>query len=351
VTAPALEKMLVDRDATLRQALEAVDRSGLGAALLVGPDRTLVGMLTDGDARRALLGGATLDGPALPFATTAPQTVQVGSGRAHVLDLMRALRIAAVPEVDAAGRVVGVHTLSEVVGTRRLPNPAVIMAGGKGTRLGALTRSTPKPLLRVAGRSILEWLVLNLVGGGIREVHVSVNHLGEQVEEHLGDGHRLGCTVQYLREDPDRPLGTAGSLALFRAARPELDVPIVVLNGDLMVQFDAERLLAWHAEQAVDLSVAVRAYQHEVPFGVVEADDARVRAVREKPTLTMDVNAGVYAVSPAVLDLVPPDEPCSMPELIQTLLERGRPVGAWPLDSEWIDVGTPADLARAKGHL
>ena len=225
VTRHALSTVTAPPEATLRDVLEVIDSSALAVALLVDRDGVLVGLLTDGDVRRAILGGAPLAAPAQPFATASPQTVPAGSGRAKVLDLMRALRIVAVPEVDPRGRLVGLHTLSDVIGAEPLPNPAVIMAGGRGTRLGGLTRSIPKPLMEVADRSILEWIVLSLVGGGIRDIQVSVNHLAEQIEEHLGDGSRLGCQVTYLREEPDLPLGTAGSLALFRAGRPDLDVP------------------------------------------------------------------------------------------------------------------------------
>ncbi len=350
MTRAALDRVTLSRSATLRDVLETVDRSGLAVALLVEQDGSLAGLLTDGDVRRAILKGADLDVSALQFATAHPHTVQAGSGRAHVLDLMRALRISAVPEVDSGGRVTGLHTLSDVVGVAPLRNPAVIMAGGRGTRLGELTRSTPKPLVEVAGRSILEWNVLNLVGGGVRDVHVSVNHLAEQIEDHLGDGSRLGCTVTYLREHPDHPLGTAGSLSLLREIRPELDVPVVVLNGDLMVQFEPQSLLATHEARGAAVTIATRPYQHEVPFGVVETVDGLVTTIREKPTLSLTVNAGVYVVSPAALALVPAHAPCTMPELISRCIERELAVASWPLVSDWIDVGTPADLARAKGH-
>ncbi len=350
MTRHALGAATAPTSATLHDVLAVIDRSALAVALIVDDEQRLVGLLTDGDVRRALLGGAALSAAALPFATAAPQTVPAGSGRAKVLDLMRALHIAAVPEVDTSGRLVGLHTLSDVIGVEPLPNPAVIMAGGRGTRLGELARDTPKPLMEVADRSILEWIVLNLVGGGVRDLYVSVNHLADQIESHLGDGSRLGCSVTYLREDPDRPLGTAGSLALFRATRPDLAVPTLVLNGDLMFRFEPDQLLAFHDRCAATITVATRPYQHEVPFGVVETSGTSVTQVREKPSLSMNVNAGVYAVAPEALDLVEPGAPSTMPELIQTCLDKGATVAAWPLRSDWIDVGTPGDLARAKGQ-
>lgn len=270
--------------------------------------------------------------------------------RAHVLDLMRGLHIEQVPVVDGNGRVVGLQTLWDVVGQPVLPNAAVVMAGGRGTRLGALTRQTPKPLMPVAGRPIIEWILLNLVGGGIRDVFVSVNYLAEQVEAQLGDGSQLGCRVHYLREDPDLPLGTAGSLGILREQAPPAH-PVLVMNGDLMAQFDVGALLDAHAAGAAAVTVATRPYRHEVPFGVVERrPDRSIGSLAEKPVLEVEVNAGIYAVSPEALDLVPPATPSTMPDLVEQCLGKGWRVGAWTLSSDWIDVGTPRDLARAKGE-
>lgn len=346
----AISEVSLPLEATLLDALRCIDRSGVHAALIIDEAGSLAGMLTDGDVRRAILNGAALSTAALPHATTHPQTVTVGSSRAAVLDLMRALWISAVPEVDGDRRPLGLHTLSAVVGAQELPNPAVIMAGGRGSRLGALTRSVPKPLMEVAGRSILEWILLNLVGGGIRKIYISINHLGDLIVEHLGDGSRLGCEVEYLREDPAEPLGTAGSLSLLHAERPDIDLPVLVMNGDLMVQFEPRGLLGFHAARGADVTVGIRPYQHEVPFGVVDVDhDGHVAGISEKPAISMLVNAGVYVISPAVLAQVPPATPCTMPEVIDRCLLGGGKVTAWELSTDWIDVGTPADLARAKG--
>lgn len=352
MTAPDLEQACARDTASLREVMQVIDRHASSLCVLVDDERRVVGVVTDGDVRRAFLAGASVGDPALPYATTTPQVVSEGSSRALVLDLMRALRISAVPEVDSDARIVRLHTLSDVVGTERLPNVAVVMAGGPGSRLGRLTRDTPKPLMTVGGRAIIDWIVLGLVGDGIREVYVSVNHLAERVEEHLGDGSRFGCTVHYLREERDRPLGTAGSLRLLREARPDLTDPVVVMNGDLMVDYDARALLAYHAGHGASVTMGVRSYQHEVPFGVVERGaDGHVTAVAEKPTLTLEINAAVYAVEPEVVDLLPEGAPSTMPWLVEQCLARDLTVAAWAISEDWIDVGTPADLARAKGQV
>lgn len=348
--AEELHRASAPASATLRDALLVIDRSGTRVCLLVDDAGRLAGLLTDGDLRRAIIRGKSLEERAIDHATTSPHTVAAGSPRALVVDLLAALHVSAVPEVASDGTLLGLHTLSDVVGARPLPNIAVIMAGGRGSRLGDLTSDTPKPLMTVAGRSIIEWLVLGLVGDGIRDVHVSVNYLADQIEEHLGDGSRLGCSIRYLREDPDRPLGTAGSLALLRAERRDLTDPVLVMNGDLMVQFDAGDLLRTHRRTGATVTMATRSYQHEIPFGVVESEAGRVTRVSEKPTLSFDINAAVYAVAPHALDWVPEGRASGMPDLVETCLAKGEVVTAWPIGGEWIDVGTPTDLARAKGH-
>lgn len=334
-------------DSTLLEAIEVIDRGALAICCLVDAENRLQGVLTDGDIRRALIAGRPLTAPALDVATTSPHTVVAGTPRAHVLDLMNAWRVSAIPEIDAAGRVHGVHALSDVVGPTALPNTAVVMAGGKGTRLGDLTRHVPKPLMTVAGRPIIDWIILGLVGDGIRQIHVSVNHLADQIIDHLGDGDRLGAEVRYLREDPDVPLGTGGSLALIEERPSE---PLLVMNGDLMVDFDARQLLRFHQQSESRITVGVRHYSHTVPFGVVKHDDERrIQQLVEKPDLTVSINTGVYCVDPDLIDLVPRDTMSHMPDLVQLCLEGGQRVSAWELSSDWIDVGTPADLARAKG--
>ncbi|HEV7189323.1 MAG TPA: nucleotidyltransferase family protein [Blastococcus sp.] len=342
---------LLDETASLRDVMRSLDLHGHKAVVLVSRSRQLSGLMTDGDVRRALLAGAALDEVALPYASAEPTVVRAGSHRGHVLDLMRGLAIEQIPVVDESGRVVGLQTLRDVVGAPLLPNAAVVMAGGRGSRLGALTQKTPKPLMRVAGRPIIEWIILNLVSSGIRDIYVSVNYLADQIEDHLGDGTRLGCTIRYLREESHSPLGTAGSLSILREeGRPQH--AIVVMNGDLMVQFDVGDLVQAHAERSPAVTVVTRQYRHEVPFGVVERlPDQRVGALSEKPVIDLEVNAGIYVVSPEALELVPPSTPSTMPELIERCIDKGWTVSAWTLSSDWIDVGTPRDLAKAQGEV
>lgn len=337
---------VVGPDASVRDAIAAIDAGAVGLVLVVA-DGVLHGVITDGDVRRAILADTPLTDPAITIATTEPVVVDADASRAATLDVMRARRLSGVPIVDAGGRLLGLHTLSDLVGAAERANHAVIMAGGRGTRLGELTRSTPKPLLPVAGRPIIEWAILELVGSGVKTIHVSIGHLGDQIVERLEDGSALGCTIDYLQED--EPLGTAGPLALFAAAHSDVVDPVVVMNGDLMVQLDVGELLGAHTRAGSALTIGTRLYTHQVPFGVLETVNDRVVHIVEKPAMQVEVNAGIYVVAPSTLDLVPRGVASTMPDLAELAIADGRLVTTWRLRHDWMDVGTPQDLFAARG--
>jgi dTDP-glucose pyrophosphorylase len=334
---------LVPAEGSVRDGLAAVDRGAAGIALATTADDRLVGVATDGDLRRALLGGAALEDALTPFLNRDFVALSPGQTRADALDLMRARRIDAVPVVDEVGRVVALHLLHAFLDPVARPNWAVILAGGRGTRLRPLTDTTPKPMLRVAGRPILERIVLHLVGSGIHRIFLSVNYLAHVIEDHFGDGRELGASIEYLRER--EPLGTAGSLALL-PERP--GHALLVLNGDLVTSVDIATLLAFHEAGGYAATIGTRQYVHTVPFGCVERDGDRVVAIEEKPTIGREVNTGIYALAPHVIDLVQRDTPTAMPDLIERLLRAREPVGAFEVEDDWVDVGQRDQLIRAR---
>lgn len=332
-------------DGTLRHALEVIDRGAEGIALMVDAGNRLLGTITDGDVRRALLKGAALDDRIGPHARTDFASVFVNSPRAEVLDLMQARGLRHIPIIDSKGGLKGLHLLHEVIDSVPKPNWAVIMAGGKGTRLGELTRSVPKPMLKVAGRPILERLVLHLVGCGIRRIFISTNYLAGIIEDHFADGSKFGCRIDYLRENAEEPLGTGGSLSLL----PELpEHPLFVCNGDLVTQVDVGSLLHFHNEGGYVATIGMRNYAHEIPFGCLEVNEGAVTAIVEKPTVSQLINAGIYMLSPAILKRVP-RRFFPITELFETALREGAAVGAFEIVEDWIDVGHREQLKEARG--
>lgn len=326
--------------------MRQIEESGLGIALVVDEGLRLIGTMTDGDVRRALLAGANIDTPILAFIQRRFTSVGPKAGRAEVLDLMRALGLSHVPILDQEGRLVGLHSLRGLLGGATLTTPAVLLAGGLGARLQPLTARVPKPMLKVAGRPILERLVLHLVGAGIQEIYLSVNYLANVIEDHFGDGEQHGCKIQYLREE--EPLGTGGPLSLL----PKLPCePVLVMNGDLVTEVNVHELLRFHAEGEFTATLGVRPYLHQVPFGCVQIQDGCVVRLEEKPTLTQSINTGIYVISPKLLPRVP-RRFFPITRLLEQCVENGERVGAFPLENEWIDVGISDQLreAREGGH-
>lgn len=349
-----LRELTIERGQSIRGAMHCIERNELRIALMVDASGRLLGTVSDGDLRRALLAGAALDDLVDPFASDRPVTVEQDTDRAAVLDLMKARNLGQIPVIDREGRLLGIHVLQELLGSHPKPNHAVVLAGGRGTRLGGLTASVPKPMLPVAGRPILERLVLHLVGSGIRHIHLSVSYLAEQIREHFGDGSDHGCSISYLPESPDQPLGTGGPLRLLLPDQKSLASPLLVLNGDLVASFSVHGILESHARQGASMTVALREYAHDVPFGVatLDADNPEfITALDEKPRWAGQVNAGIYVVEPYLIEQIPAQVNYPITDLVQTSLERGERIVGWRLVGEWHDVGQPYDLARARGEV
>lgn len=338
-----LEASRVALSATLRDAMWALERGATEIVLVVDHDDRLIGIFTDGDIRRALLRGATLDAPVEPHVQRTFTAVSPQASRAEVIDLMRARTIGQIPIVDDAGKLVGLHLLHEIIGAEERPNWAVIMAGGQGRRLRPITEEIPKPMIRIAGRPILERVVLHLVGFGIRRIFLSVNYLGHIIEQHFGDGSRFGCQIDYLRET--KPLGTAGSLSLLPEAPT---APVLVMNGDLVTEAEIGAMLEFHATGGQRATVGVRRYSHTVPFGCVELDGERIVQMEEKPNLVRLVNAGIYVLDPALVERVAPDQELGMPTLLEQCIARDERVCAFEIQADWIDVGQRDQLRQAR---
>lgn len=343
-----LAAALLPPTATLAEALARMDAAGTGVLLVASVRRRLVGLLTDGDLRRAILAGTALDAPALPFVSRDPLTVGPDAGPDAVLELLdhgRAYAVHHIPVVAGDGAVLGLWLRSDIVRTPGTDLRAMIMAGGYGMRLRPLTDGVPKPMLPVGDRPLLELTIGRLRAAGIRHVGVATHYLAECITRHFGDGSAFGVEISYFPEE--QPLGTAGALR----ALPEDGEPLLVLNGDVLTGVNFERMLAFHRECGAALTVGVREHVMEVPYGVVDCDDTRVLGIREKPRQRYLVNAGIYLLEAGVRRFVPDDLHFDMTDLIARLLAAGRPVAAFPILEYWLDIGRPADYARAQADI
>lgn len=334
--------------ATLRETALCIDRNRRGIALVVDGDRRLQATVTDGDLRRALLAGATL-GDSLSvvmeqkraLGIKPPVTARIGVAEHETRALMLERSIRQLPLVDEGGRVAALCFLEDLA-LAPLPVSAVVMAGGFGQRLRPLTEDTPKPMLPVGDKPILEHIVDHLADAGIRDVHVTTHFQPEKIHAHFGDGSAFGVSVRYVREDV--PLGTAGALALVE--RPT--TPLLVMNGDIMTRVSFRALYAFHREHGAQMTVGTCQYEIKVPYGVVESDGARVRAIKEKPSVGFLVNAGIYLLEPTVLDLITRGERLDMTDLIDRVIASDGVVVSFPIVEYWVDVGQLGDYERAR---
>jgi dTDP-glucose pyrophosphorylase len=340
---PGLDAATVRDNQRLLDVLWALERGSLLIALVVDENDRLRGLFTDGDVRRIVLRGVPVDAPLAPHLK--PQFVSVGPdvGRAEVLELMKARDLGQIPIVNQDGKLMGLHLMRDLIGVPLRPNAAVVMAGGRGTRLLPLTERLPKPMLTVAGRPILERIILHLMSFGIRRITLAINYLGHVIEDHFGDGRALGCHIDYLRET--KPLGTGGALSLL-AERPAH--PFIVMNGDLVTQANLGAMLDFHQAGGQAGTMGIRRYTHTVPFGCVRLTGDRIVACEEKPRLEQTINTGMYVVSPELLASIPKDQDFGMPALFQKALAEGQLLRAYAFEDDWIDVGQKSELARAQ---
>lgn len=333
-------------EATLGDAIRRIDESAQQMAMVVDADDRLLGMVTDGDVRRALLRGLGMDAPVAEVMNAHPRSLPIGASRAAQIAEMQRASIRQLPLLDEGGRVVALSMLAEQLAPPRRDNLVVLMAGGLGSRLAPLTDDCPKPMLSIGNQPLLQTILENFIAEGFHRFAFSVNYLSEKVEQHFGDGSAWNVSIDYIHET--KRLGTAGALSLL-PQRP--DAPVIVMNGDLLTKVSFAQMLEFHDHYGASGTMGVRDYEFQVPYGVVATDAHRIARIEEKPIQRFFVNAGMYVLSPEALDLIPSDTFYDMPTLFSTLLENGRETAVFPVREYWLDIGHLADYQRANGEF
>ena len=345
-----IQKLIVTTTDTIHQAIVCINGNQKGIALIVDAKGFLVSTITDGDIRRATLEGLRLDASVASLMRTKvdqspPVTAPPDSSNDELLELMRRHSVQQVPLVDNSGEIVGLKTVADLLPSKASTMQAVIMAGGYGTRLHPLTEELPKPMLPLGGRPLLQYTLDKLKQAEIKRVHISTHYLSEKIMEHFGDGKSEGLDIQYV--DEDHPLGTAGALGLIA----KTDEPLLVINGDIVTELDFRAMLSFHKDHEADMTVAVRQYDIQIPYGVLKSSGPYVKGVEEKPVMTYMVNAGIYLLSPVVYGFVPRGGGFDMPDLISLLVERGRTVTNFPVLEYWLDIGQHDDYKKAQEDI
>jgi len=329
-------------NSTIGQAILNLNQGGIRIVLVVDKDTKLIGTISDGDIRRGLLKGLDLNSPISSIVHHNPLVVTPEMSREMVIQLIMANKVHQIPVVDGCQKLVGLHLWDEITTSPARPNVMVIMAGGKGTRLMPHTQNCPKPMVIVAGKPMLEHIIERGKLEGFGHFVLAIHHLGNIIESHFGNGDRLGVKIDYLREQA--PLGTAGALSLLT---PKPDAPFVVTNGDVISGIRYGELLDFHNRYQASGTMAVRTHEWQHPFGVVQMRGVEIIGFEEKPVLRSQINAGVYVLSPEVLNELTAEALCDMPTLFERLQAKNKRTVAYPVHENWLDVGRPSDLVQA----
>ena len=337
-------KIILKQTDTMQKAIEVLNTEALQIALVVNDVGELVGTVTDGDIRRALVKHYVLETPVSDFMFTTPTLASASETKEDILDKMNKVGVMQIPIVDEKHQIIGLETLQHLLEKKRFNNPVFLMAGGFGTRLQPLTNYTPKPLLTVGNKPILETILGQFIEAGFHNFYISTHYKAEMVRKHFGDGSNWDVNINYIHES--EPLGTAGALGLLPDDLP--DLPIVMMNGDLLTKVDFSDLLKFHVESGGEATMCVREYDFQVPYGVITANDHKVASIVEKPIHKFFVNAGIYVLSSQLTSKVESNSYLDMPHLLQELIDIDEQVNMFPVHEYWLDIGQIEQFEQAQ---
>jgi dTDP-glucose pyrophosphorylase len=341
-------EVLITSNTSLRETLSVIDKGALQLAIVIDEDEKLIGLVTDGDIRRGLIKGMSLDNETvLEVMNKTPKSVGMCDSKAQRIAIMEKHQFYQLPILDSDRKIVGLETLQALYKKPNLKNPVFLMAGGFGRRLRPLTDTCPKPLLKVGGKPILETIIENFASAGFKTFYISVYYLAEQIKDYFSDGQGWGVDIKYIEEH--EPLGTAGAVGLL----PDnlIQLPLIVMNADVLTQINFSQLLEHHNEQQAEATLCVREYEYQIPYGVVRQEDQRVIDIIEKPVHNCFSNAGVYVLNPSLIKKIRQQGRCDMPDLFNQQIEKGAKVSTFPISEYWMDIGREADFARAQGEF
>lgn len=337
-----LKKYLLSPQDPIKQAIRVIDEGEIGIAMVVDEEAELLGVVTDSDVRKSILGGVSMEAAVERVMNRKPVVAPEKSSDDFILNLIRRSRKAQIPIVDENFHLRDIVTLTSLLSKDVRSTPAVIMAGGLGTRLRPLTEQQPKPLIKVGDKPILQTIIESLRNHGFRQFFLITNYRAELIEEYFGDGSALDVEIHYVKE-PTR-LGTAGGLPLLH---DRLKEPFLLMNGDLLTKVNFTKLMEHHITRQAKFTVCVTEYKIQIPYGVVQVENGVVKQIDEKPDRWFFVNAGIYVFEPSLLEYIPAGEYFDMPMLLQELQRRKIEISCFPICEYWSDIGNVEQLEKS----
>ncbi|QEZ88267.1 glucosamine-1-P guanylyltransferase [Aliarcobacter cibarius] len=337
-----IENIKLRENSTIKEALEIIDKGSMQIALVVDDNDRLIGTLTDGDIRRGLLKGFDLTSSIEQIIFKTPTIAKISDTKEDILKIALSKKLHQIPIVDDFGKIVGIKEIEELVKPKDKINKVVLMVGGLGTRLRPLTETTPKPMLKVGNKPILQTIVEKFAEYGYTNIVMCVNYKSDIIQDYFKDGSDFGVNIEYILEE--QRMGTAGALSLLKDKPNE---PFFVMNGDLLTNVNFSNLLDFHSFANANATMCVREYEYQIPYGVVETINDKIISIVEKPIKKFFVNAGIYVLSPNIFEFIPKNEFFDMPTLFNILIERKRKILSFPIHEYWLDIGRMEEYKKA----
>jgi dTDP-glucose pyrophosphorylase len=339
------KNILLNPNSTIREALKIIDSGAMKIGIVVDADEKLLGTLTDGDIRRGLLNNLSLDDVIESIIFRTPTVCKIEDTKEKILAIAIEKKLYQIPIVDSSGKLVGIEEVDELLKPKHKNNKVVLMVGGLGTRLRPLTETTPKPMLKVGDKPILETIILNFKKYGFVNILLSVSYKSEMIENYFGDGSEFGVNIEYVHEE--KRMGTAGALSLIRE---KLNEDFFVMNGDLLTNINFEHMMDYHIQNNSIATMGVREYDFQVPYGVVNVDGINIKSIEEKPVHSFYVSGGVYVLNNKVLDFIPQDEFFDMPTLFEKVIASNMKSISFPIREYWLDIGRMEEFEKANNE-
>lgn len=336
------KNILASANISIKKALGLLDQAGLQILLIVDSENRLLGTITDGDIRRGLLKGLTLDESIESIVFRSPTVGRNNDSNQEIINKARAKKLHQIPILDESNRVVGLKRVDELLSPKAKPNKVILMVGGLGTRLHPLTKDTPKPMLKVGDKPILHTIVEQFASHGFVHIVMCVNYKADTIQAYFGSGEEFGVHIEYVVEQ--ERMGTAGALSLL-TSKPEH--PFFVMNGDLLTNVNFESLLDYHLSYSATATMCVREYEFQVPYGVVNIEDNCITSIIEKPAHKFFVSAGIYMFNPESLSLIPSGQYFDMPSLFEALIKKNATTVSFPIHEYWLDIGRIKEYEQA----
>ena len=329
-------------ESDIKLVMKLLNSSEIGIVVIADNEEKVLGTITDGDVRRGILNNLDTNSLAGQFMNRNFIYVNEDSSDQEVEAKFQQHPIEQVIVLDKTGKFK--NLIFKNVPKFQIKSKAFILAGGLGSRLGDFTKDTPKPMLDVHGKPILEWIIKSVVEAGISEIYLSVNYKYEQIQNYFLDGADYNCQIEYVVEK--ERLGTGGSLSLISAQSD----PLLVLNGDLLTTLNYSNLLSYHKKNNSDITICSRKYVHQIPFGVINSSNNEIISLKEKPSHESMINAGVYVINPTIIDMLAKNTYMDITEIIQVAINKQFRVINFPLHESWIDIGRPEELQKARSN-